>query len=177
MMIGFFGDEMTLNTTLLECDPMLISNTLASCVIGHEERLWLSMTSIPISVTFFTKANLCCCTNSLSTKHVDAPESSNVWVFIVMDLLHLIMIGNKKLGVRFEDKLLYHSEHMMYWGPISRSLMRLDVFVFRFSKFLVNEKLVCVVLDLISWDIHKQCDLVLHNINKDYFYVVIVFLV
>jgi len=39
MMIGFFGDEMTLNTTLLECDPMLISNTLASCVIGHEERL------------------------------------------------------------------------------------------------------------------------------------------
>jgi hypothetical protein len=37
----------------------------------------------------------------LSTKHVDALESSNVWVFIVMDLLHLIMIGNKKLGAGF----------------------------------------------------------------------------
>jgi hypothetical protein len=88
---------------------MVISNTLVSCVISPYESLQLLMTSIPSSVTFFAKANLCCCTNSLSTKHVDALESSNVQVFIVVNLLHLIMIGNKKLNVRFEDKLLYHS--------------------------------------------------------------------
>ncbi len=55
-------------------------------------------------MTFFTKANLCC-TNSLSTKHTNAQGSNNIWVFIVMDLLQLIMTSNKKLGVGFEDKL------------------------------------------------------------------------
>jgi hypothetical protein len=38
MMIGFFKDEMTLNTTLLKCDPMVISNALVSCVTSLEER-------------------------------------------------------------------------------------------------------------------------------------------
>jgi hypothetical protein len=38
-------------------------------------------------------------------KHVNAPKSSNVLVFIVVDLLHLIMIGNKKQGVGFENRL------------------------------------------------------------------------
>jgi hypothetical protein len=138
--IGFFWDEMKLNTTLLECDPMVISNALVSCVIGLEKRLQLLMISIPTNVTFFTKANLCCCISSLSTKHVDALKSRIVQVFVVMDLLHLIMISNNKLVARFEDKLLHHSQHMMYWGPISRSVMRLDVFVFWFSKFWISEK-------------------------------------
>jgi hypothetical protein len=35
----------------------------------------------------------------LSTKHVNALESSNVWIFIIMDLLHLTMTHNKKLNV------------------------------------------------------------------------------
>jgi hypothetical protein len=34
---------------------------------------------------------LYCCTNSLSMKHVNAPKSKNVWVSIVISLLHLIM--------------------------------------------------------------------------------------
>jgi hypothetical protein len=40
-------------------------------------------------------------------KHVDALESNNASIFIVVDLLHLIVIGNKKQGVGFENK----------WGP------------------------------------------------------------
>jgi hypothetical protein len=35
----------------------------------------------------------------LSTKHVDAPKSNIVWIFIIMDLLHLTMTNNKKLSV------------------------------------------------------------------------------
>jgi hypothetical protein len=77
MMIGFFKDKMTLNMTLLKCDPMVISNTLVSCVTSHEERLQLLVISTPTNVTFFTKANLCCCTNSLSTKHAYAPKLNN----------------------------------------------------------------------------------------------------
>jgi len=38
-------------------------------------------------------------------KHVDAPKSKSVWVHIVIDLLHLIMMGNKKQGVGSEDKV------------------------------------------------------------------------
>jgi len=77
MMIGFFGDKMTLNTTLIKCDLMVISNALVPCVIGHEEILQMSVTSTPIDVIFFTKANLCYCTNSLSIKHANAPKSNN----------------------------------------------------------------------------------------------------
>jgi hypothetical protein len=39
-------------------------------------------------------------------KHVvDAQESSNVLVSIIMDLPYLNMIGNKKQGVGYEGKL------------------------------------------------------------------------
>ncbi len=79
MMIRFFGDEMTLNMTLLECNPMVTSNTLVSwCVIGLKERLWLSMISFPTNVTILYKAKLCCHINSLLTKHPNAVESNNV---------------------------------------------------------------------------------------------------
>jgi hypothetical protein len=78
MMIGFFGDKMTLNTTLLKYDLMVISNTLVSCVIGLKENFRTSMISTPINVIFFTKAKFCYYTNSLSIKHTDAPESNNV---------------------------------------------------------------------------------------------------
>jgi hypothetical protein len=38
-------------------------------------------------------------------KLVDALESRSVWVCIVMDLPPLIMMGNKKNGVSFENKV------------------------------------------------------------------------
>jgi hypothetical protein len=38
MMIGFVKDDMTLKTTLLLCDPIIIVNALVSCIIGLEER-------------------------------------------------------------------------------------------------------------------------------------------
>jgi hypothetical protein len=79
MMIRFFGDEMTLNMILLKCNPMVTSNALVSwCVIGLEERLRLSMISFPTDVTLLNKAKLCCCINSLLTKHANALESNNV---------------------------------------------------------------------------------------------------
>jgi hypothetical protein len=39
MMIGFFGEEMTLKMTLLECDPMVISNALVSCVTSPKKKI------------------------------------------------------------------------------------------------------------------------------------------
>ncbi len=105
MMIGFVGDEMTLKTTLLLCDPIVIVNALVSCVISFEERFWPSITSITIGVIFSTNAKLCCHTNSSLMKHVDALESKCVWVRIIIDLLPLIMMGNKKQGVGSEDKV------------------------------------------------------------------------
>jgi len=38
-------------------------------------------------------------------KHANAFESKNVWVRIIIDLPPLIMMGNKKKGVGFKDKL------------------------------------------------------------------------
>jgi hypothetical protein len=38
-------------------------------------------------------------------KHVDAPKLRNAWVHTVVDLPPLIMMGNKKQGVGFEDKV------------------------------------------------------------------------
>jgi hypothetical protein len=61
--------------------------------------------SITIGVIFSTNAKLCCRTNSLSMKHVDALEPKSEWVCIIMDLPPLIMMGNKKQGVGFEDKV------------------------------------------------------------------------
>ncbi len=105
MMIRFFGDEMTLKITLLVCNPMVIFNALVSCVISSKERLWPLITSIVSSMVFFTKGSLSCHTNSLSMKHVNASKSSNVSIFVVMDLLHLIAIDNKKQGVGSKDRL------------------------------------------------------------------------
>jgi len=38
-------------------------------------------------------------------KHVDAPESKNAWVCIVMDLPPLIVMGNEKQVVGPKDKV------------------------------------------------------------------------
>ncbi len=78
IMIRFVGDEMTLKTTLLLCNPIVTVNALVSCVMDPEERFQPSVTSTTISVTFSTNAKLCCFTNSLSMKHADALESISV---------------------------------------------------------------------------------------------------
>ncbi len=63
------------------------------------------ITLITTSVIFSTNAKLCYCANSLLMKHANAFESKNVWVRIIIDLPPLIMMGNKKKGVGFKDKL------------------------------------------------------------------------
>jgi hypothetical protein len=65
---------MTLTTTLLVCEPMVTFNSLVSWVIGPDEKLQPSMTSIDTNVFFSIKTNLYCHINSLSIKHVDAPK-------------------------------------------------------------------------------------------------------
>ncbi len=55
--------------------------------------------SIAIGVIFFTNDKLCCHTNSLLMKHVNAPKSISAWVLVVVDLPPLIMMGNTKQGV------------------------------------------------------------------------------
>jgi hypothetical protein len=49
MMIGFVKDEMTSETTLVECNLVVISNVLVSCIIGPKEKFWLLITS-PTSI-------------------------------------------------------------------------------------------------------------------------------
>jgi hypothetical protein len=111
MMIGFVGDEMTLKINFLVCNPMVIHNALVSYVISFEERFWPLITSIATSMVFFIKGNLSCRTNSLSMKHVNASKSSNASIFIVMDLLHLITIDNKKQGVGSKYRLRSSQSH------------------------------------------------------------------
>jgi hypothetical protein len=90
---------------------MVTSNGLVSFVISLDERLQPSMTSIDINVFFSTRTDLYCQTNSLSIKHVDVLKSRSDWASIVTSLLHLMMIGTKKHGVRFEDRLGPFSLH------------------------------------------------------------------
>jgi hypothetical protein len=75
MIIRFVGDEMTLKIILLLCDPIITENALVSCITSSEKRFQPLITSIATSVVFSTNTKLCCHTNSLLMKHVDAPES------------------------------------------------------------------------------------------------------
>ncbi len=58
MMIGFVEDEMTLRIILLECNSMVISNALVSCVTSLKKRFQLLMISIAINVITIIK---CAC--------------------------------------------------------------------------------------------------------------------
>jgi hypothetical protein len=51
-------------------------------------------------------------------KHGNALELSNVSIFVIMDLLHLIAINNKKQGVGLKIGS-NHFDHMMHQGPVS----------------------------------------------------------
>jgi hypothetical protein len=42
---------------------------------------------------------------------LDLPKSKNIWASIIISLLHLTMIGNKKNGVGFENRLGPFSLH------------------------------------------------------------------
>jgi hypothetical protein len=105
MMIGFVQDEMTLKTTLLLCDPIIIVNALVSCIIGLEERFRPLITLTTTCVIFFTNTKLCCWTNPLLMKHANALKLRNAWVYMIVDLPPLIMMGNKKKGVGYRDKV------------------------------------------------------------------------
>ncbi len=111
MMTRFLRVEMTLKRFLLVWKSKVKSNALVSCVIGPNEKFQLSMTSINTGVFFFIITNLYYHTNSLSMKHANALESRNVWASIVTSLLYLTMIGTKKHGVGFENRLRPFSLH------------------------------------------------------------------
>jgi hypothetical protein len=100
MMIEFVKDEITLKTTLLVCNPMIIFNALVSCVVSFEKKPLITM-----NIVFFTRVSLNYRTNFLSMKHLDAPKSSNVLTFIIVDLLHLIVINKEKQSLEFKYKL------------------------------------------------------------------------
>jgi hypothetical protein len=101
MTIGFVEDEMTLKATLLLCVLIVISTILVSCITCPKKILQPLMTSTRTNVLFFMKIILCHGTSSLLMKHADAPKSSNALISIIMDLLYLIMVGNKKQGIGF----------------------------------------------------------------------------
>ncbi len=84
---------------------------LVSCMIGLDKRFSPLMTSIGTNVFFSTRANLYCHTSSLSIKHVDASKSISAWASIITRLLHLTMIGTKKHGVGFKNRLRPFSLH------------------------------------------------------------------
>ncbi len=105
MMIKFIKDKMTLKTFFLLYDPIITINVLVSCVTSPEKRFRPSIILTTTSVTFSTNAKLCHHTNSLSMKHVNALESKNVWVHTIMDLPPLIVMGNRKQGVGYKDKV------------------------------------------------------------------------
>ncbi len=111
MMTRFFGDETTLKTILLMCDPIVISNALVSYVMGLEEKFQLLMTSIGIGLSFSTKANLCCWTNYLLMKNAYALKSTNV----LFPFPWTCWFDNdwkvKKHGVGSKDKLGPFSSH------------------------------------------------------------------
>jgi hypothetical protein len=98
MMIEFVKDEITLKTTLLVCNPMIIFNALVSSVVSFEKK-----PLITVNIVFFTRVSLNYRTNFLSMKHLDAPQSSNILTFIIVDLLHLI--DKEKQSLEFKYKL------------------------------------------------------------------------
>jgi hypothetical protein len=105
MMIRFVGNEMTLKITLLLCDLIVTINALVPCVTSLRERFQSSIISIATCVTFSTNAKLCCHINYLSAKDENASKRRSVWVRTIVDLPPLIVMGNKKQGVSFEDKV------------------------------------------------------------------------
>jgi hypothetical protein len=113
MMIMFVRNGMTLKTTLLLCDQIDIVNTLVSCIISLEKRFRPLITLTATNVTFSTNTKLCCHTNSLSMKHVNALEPRCVWVHTIVDLPPLIVMGNKNKMLVLKTRLNYF-ERMMH---------------------------------------------------------------
>jgi hypothetical protein len=92
-------------------------------------------------MVILTRGNLNYLINFLLMKLVDALERRNVSIFIVVDLLHLIIIGNKIQGVGSKDKL----------GPFQlhdalRSNLMVPIFVSQIIKMKGVDKLEAQVL-------------------------------
>jgi hypothetical protein len=77
---------------------MIIFNALVSSVVSFEKKPLITM-----NIVFFTRVSLNYRTNFLSMKHLDAPKSSNILTFIIVDLLHLI--DKEKQSLEFKYKL------------------------------------------------------------------------
>jgi hypothetical protein len=135
------------------------------------------MTSTVTNVTFFTKENLCC-TNSLLMKHIDALKLNNVWVFIVVDLLHFITIGSRKQSVGFEYKMGPFWRYDIHWGSILQALLKLNILIFQ---ILLStrwwRKWHMLSVNLASFDNCQLCELILHNTSNICLHVDVFFLV
>ncbi len=152
MMTRFFGDEMTLKTTLLMWEPMVTSNGLVSWVTNLDERLWLSMTLIDIGVLFSIRTNLYCWTNSLFINHANALESKNVWASIIISLLHLAMIGTNKHGVEFKNRLGPFSLHDASRSNLVVLTKIRSIFVFQLLWLWIgNRNGVCNMWSMLLW--------------------------
>jgi hypothetical protein len=80
----------------------MTSNALVSSVIGFKTKLQMLMTSISIGVAFFTNATLCFTISFIN----ETCRCTNLQQCLnVVNLLHLINIGNKKHGVESKDKV------------------------------------------------------------------------
>jgi hypothetical protein len=134
------------------------------------------MTSTSTSVFFSTRANLYCHISFLSIKHANAPKSRSVWASIVTSVLHLIMISTKKHGVRPKDRLrpfsLHDASRLSFIVPIETGHVHFLI------PLVVDSQQRWHVWHVVhaSLDIHEQHDLILHNTNKDYLYIDIIFL-
>jgi hypothetical protein len=170
-----------LKTTFLKYDSMIIFNTFVSCVIGLEERLWSLMISIatmcssslrlPTYVVIPLLVNETCrCTNI--KQHT---KSNNVWVFIVVKLLHLIVIDNRKQGVWFEDKLGSFWLHHPLRSNLKVPKLRLHVFIPNFQDVKWWRKWHTLCVDFTTLNNCQLCDLVFHNTNNICFHVSIYF--
>ncbi len=87
-------------------------------------------------------------------KHVHALKLNNALVFVVMGLLQLIVINNKKQGVGFEERLGPFWSHDALKFSLTRSLLRLNIFVSQIFKMKgVDKSGPSYVLPLLLWTI------------------------
>jgi hypothetical protein len=117
MMTRFFGDEMTLKTILLMCDPIVTSNAL-EC---FSFMCYRSQGEIPIVDDFnwhwfvlFHQSQLMLLDQLFVDEKCICIEINKCFVSISMNLFHLIMIGRSKnmvLGPRINWDHFRHMTH------------------------------------------------------------------
>jgi hypothetical protein len=103
-------------------------------------------------MVILTRGSLSYLINFLLMKLVDALERINVSIFIVVDLLHFITIGDKIQGVGFKDKLGPFNLH-----DASRSNLMVPILISQIIKMKGVDKLsmlhffLCIVTSNVTW--------------------------